>query len=182
MPASSNNTRSKWPLLLVRVMVYAALLGLARAVLVDLPNMMRPRFVSEGEPIHFRLQVRDGRTGAPMPEARIEFGPTCSLQHLMAETGPDGCCILTNWFPARGIWFRSGECEFYGVCRVAAAGFREWESPVVSLFGERHDYFTKGTSLDLDVRMSRAKQDNRDSRSQACPTKTEMTSCSTQPV
>ena len=156
MPASSNDAPSRWPSLWVRFMIYATLVGSACAVLVGLPYMMPPRFVSEGEPILFRVQVRDERTGAPIPEAKIEFGPTSTLQRLMAETGSDGRCILTNWFPARGICRRSGRCEFYGVYRVSAADFQEWERPVRSLFGREYDYFNKGIVLDLNVSLSRS--------------------------
>ena len=123
----------------IRGTATAAIVLLLAAIAV--PNFVRARFTSSGEPIAFKLRVVAQDGGSPIPGAEVQ------IKWQRARTDADGYCHLVDLFPAAGIVGRSGLCFLSGTLRVSAPGFLAWEQELASLFGKSHDYFNQGTQL-----------------------------------
>ena len=124
---------------LIYSMVAAAVVLLLAAI--ALPNFVRARFTSSGEPIAFKVRVVAQEGRAPVQGAEVEIKVKKEI------TDADGYCHIVYRFPAQGIVGHSGRCYLSGALRVTAPGFLAWEKELASLFGASYDYFNQGTQI-----------------------------------
>jgi len=125
------------------------------SVAITLPNFFAPRFVWASVPLAIRVRVTDRQSGVPISGARV----LVPYYHEEAFTRTNGECEAIGYFGASGVldrdglMERSGQMHLYGTLQVSAAGYKNWEASVVSLFGSEYDYVTRGTSVTCVVNL-----------------------------
>lgn len=132
---------------LIAAIFVAAILLLLAAIAV--PNFVRARFTSSGEPIAFKIRILDQEAGTPIQGAEVQ------MKFSQAITDAEGYCSIVQRFPASGTVGSSGNCIFSGTLRVSAPGFAVWEKELASLFGASYDYFNQGTQITHVVHLIR---------------------------
>jgi len=143
---------------IIRYSVLTVLILALAAMLI--PNLPPARFVFH-ERLTFKIQVRDRATGSPVTNADVWIlfegvDLTNASPSWGASTEDRGTCDVAHGFEAKGVLGRSGQFDLTGRRLVVRAeGYRVWDRPLDSLFGETHEYYRAPRVLPYEVALEK---------------------------